>query len=282
MNSSLLKRALLALVFLFALPLAHASKWFTDNVPPGGVLAIDLPKNFKAYTQLPFNLTEVFTQQGQTLIGIPLKQEPGEQTISWVDTQDKEHSKKFTVINYPYPTQHLTIKNKRKVNPNNNDMTRITSESKRMKTIYHSFTPNPTSMDWILPVAGRQSSAFGLKRFFNNQPRNPHSGLDVAVPTGTPIIAPTKGKVVLTGDFFFNGNSVFLDHGQGLVTLYCHMNEISVKEGQWVEQGEVLGTVGKTGRATGPHLHWGVSLNNARVDPRLFLPDSELAKLTEK
>jgi murein DD-endopeptidase MepM/ murein hydrolase activator NlpD len=121
------------------------------------------------------------------------------------------------------------------------------------------------------PVNGPLSSPFGLRRFFNGEERNPHSGLDFAAKTGTPIKTPAAGKVILTGNYFFNGKTVFVDHGQGLISMFCHLSQIDVTVGDELSRGAVLGKVGSTGRATGPHLHWNVSLNDARVDPSIFI-----------
>ena len=122
-----------------------------------------------------------------------------------------------------------------------------------------------------LPTQGRRSSEFGYRRVFNGKPRNPHSGIDIAAPTGTRVVAPLAGRVADVGDYFFNGKTVWLDHGGGLLSMMCHMSRITVQEGDVLAVGDKLGEVGSTGRSTGPHLHWTVSLNQASVDPTLFV-----------
>ena len=137
---------------------------------------------------------------------------------------------------------------------------------------YRQFSPEqPSNLLFDKPVQGPLSSPFGLKRFFNGQSRAPHSGLDFAVPTGTPIRAPAAGRVILTGNYFFNGNTVFVDHGQGLISMFCHLSVIDVSPGDTLARGQILGKVGATGRVTGAHLHWNVSLNDARIDPAIFI-----------
>ncbi len=152
----------------------------------------------------------------------------------------------------------------------NNNETKLIKQAKAVWSEIDSLT-----LDLALPVNGPFSSPFGLRRFFNEQPRRPHSGLDIAAAEGTPIQAAASGQIVNTGDYFFNGNTVFIDHGQGMITMYCHMNSIAVKEEQKVNQGEVIGAVGMTGRVTGAHLHWSVIMNKTMVDPELFLIATE-------
>jgi murein DD-endopeptidase MepM/ murein hydrolase activator NlpD len=182
--------------------------------------------------------------------------------------EGKVLSHPFEVTEKAYTEQHITLQNREMVNPNPDQLARIREESRRQKALYLRFTEQTlTEGGFILPLEGRISSLFGHRRFFNGQPRNPHSGLDIAAPTGTPVLAPSSGQVILVDDLYYNGKTVFLDHGQGLITMYCHLSEQAVVQGAMVEQRQIIGLVGATGRVTGPHLHWSVSLNGYRVDP---------------
>lgn len=126
---------------------------------------------------------------------------------------------------------------------------------------------------WIWPSEGRISGVYGSQRILNGEPRNPHWGLDIAAPTGTPVLAPAGGVISLThSDMYFSGGTLFIDHGHGLVSAFLHLSEILVEEGQLVEQGELVGRIGATGRATGPHLDWRINIGDVRVDPELLLP----------
>jgi len=207
------------------------------------------------------------------IVGLPLEAKPGQHGLDVEHSDGRRERRAFTVADKAYTTQRLTIKDKRKVEPNAADLERIRIETARIGKALSQFSElSIVPTDFLQPTAGERSSSFGSRRIFNDQPRKPHSGMDIAAAEGAPILAPAAGRVIDVGDFFFNGNTVFIDHGQGLVTLYCHMSRIDVKPGDRVLAGDPIGAVGMTGRVTGPHLHWGVSLNNARVDPALFLP----------
>ena len=215
-----------------------------------------------------------FDGEQYAIIGIPLNAEIGSQQFDLSYADGHSESLQFSIEFKEYIEQHLTISNTRQVNPNTEDMVRINRESAKMTRAFSSWDDSLTPVfSMQAPVAGIRSSSFGLKRFFNEQPRNPHSGMDIAADEGTPIYAPAPGIILTTGNYFFNGNTIIMDHGHGLISLYCHMNTIDVKPGTVIRTGAQIGRVGQTGRVTGPHLHWSVNLNNTRVDPALFLTE---------
>lgn len=242
---------------------------------PGGLAFIEIREEKKPEVFFQNNRVMLLGKRGnwRAVVGIDLSIEPGEYFIE-VKNQTGIAKKPFFVEAKEYESQYITIKDKRKVNPNKLDMQRINKDSLAINKARASWSDNDKPvLQFKLPLEGRISSPFGLRRFFNQQARKPHSGLDIAAPLGTPVKAAGKGLVVATGDYFFNGRTVFLDHGQGLLTMYCHLNEISVSVNQKVEQGDILGEVGKSGRVTGAHLHWSVMLNKTMVDPLLFTKD---------
>lgn len=248
----------------------------THTPVPGGVAVIDLKLNGPQPPVVNYRDRRVLVlQENDTwyaVVGIPLSASPGAHAIVVKEAAPPPYSIRFEVSDKRYKEQHLTVKNRRHVNPTAEDLKRIGAEKQRINKAFASFRDDRfVDVEFSQPVDGPLSSPFGLRRFFNEQPRKPHSGLDIAAAEGTPIHAPADGVVTETGDYFFNGNTVFIDHGQGLVSMYCHMQKIMVSVGQQLRRGDAIGTVGKTGRVTGAHLHWSISLNNTRVDPLLFL-----------
>ena len=173
---------------------------------------------------------------------------------------------------HAYREQRLTVKNQSHVTPDEEQLARIGRERKTIDAALINWRDLPIeSVALVTPVPGPRSSSFGLRRFFNDQPRAPHKGMDIAATEGTVIQTPLDGVVTATGDFFFNGKTVIIDHGQGLITMYCHLSEIGVAEGGLVATGDTVGAVGSTGRVTGPHLHFGTYMNGTAVDPALLL-----------
>lgn len=238
---------------------------------PGGVAVIELGTGAQAPKTTYDGKPVLVVKEQETwraIVGIPLTVKPGSQQRITADGRQLA----FAVVNKKYPEQHITLKNKRQVNPNPADLKRIENELAVQIKAYRTFSPNtPSNLLLDKPVNGPLSSKFGVRRFFNGEERNPHAGLDFAVPAGTPVKTPAAGKVILIGNYFFNGNTVFVDHGQGFISMFCHLSKIDTQVGQQLARGAVVGKVGSTGRATGPHMHWNVSLNDARVDPAIFI-----------
>lgn len=173
--------------------------------------------------------------------------------------------------NKRYATQELTVK-PGQVNLSAENLARHRRESAHLRKIRSAYSePLLGSLTLVQPCEGRRSGSFGLRRVFNGESRNPHSGMDLAAPAGTPIVAAAAGRVVDVGNYFFSGNIIVIDHGLGFLTLYAHLSAFDVAVGDPVESGMQIGRVGATGRVTGPHLHFSVYLNAVPVDPALFL-----------
>lgn len=241
---------------------------------PGGIALIDLGPS--AQPPLARFGTDPVLVSGDrrrwtAVVGIPLKTGPGVAHVIVQRAGAADERVPFTVDAFRYTEQHLKVP-QGKVDLSKKDLERYERERTHLAGVASTRSESaPASFAFVQPTAGPRSSSFGLRRFFNGQPRNPHSGLDIAAPTGTPVVAAAPGRVIDTGDYFFNGKTIWLDHGSGLLTMYCHLSAIDVKTGDVVEAGDPIGKVGATGRVTGAHLHWSVSLNRAMVDPALFL-----------
>ena len=240
---------------------------------PGGIAILDVGDAAEAMPKASWNGKPVLVMQREgrwkAAVGIPLDTPPGTLTLT-VAGEDRT----IPVEPHSYAEQRLTVKNRKYVSPDQAQLDRIGRERKIIDAALNHFRDVPVEgIALAAPVDGPRSSSFGLRRFFNDQPRSPHKGMDIAADSGMPVRAPRAGIVSATGDYFFNGNTVILDHGQGYVTMYCHLSEIAVEEGQAVAPGDVLGAVGATGRVTGPHLHFGTYLNGTAVDPAIVLAD---------
>jgi len=181
----------------------------------------------------------------------------------------------YTIESKQYAEQHLKVP-QRTVDLSKDDLARYERERARQSEVIATFSEHwPSALRMRAPTPGVRSSSFGLRRVFNGQARAPHGGMDIAAAAGTPVVAPAAGRVIDTGDYFFNGNTVWIDHGAGLLSMLCHLSAIDVRPGDAVESGQRVGAVGATGRVTGAHLHWSLSLNRTMVDPELFVRDDE-------
>jgi murein DD-endopeptidase MepM/ murein hydrolase activator NlpD len=207
------------------------------------------------------------------VVGLPLSMAPGRGTLA-VGPAGARQTLTFEVEAHEYPTQALKVAPKH-VDLAPKDLARYNREKPLLERALGTWSDAaPDTLRMQPPVPGVRSSSFGSRRVFNGESRNPHTGMDIAAATGTPVTAAAAGRVVDTGDYFFNGQTVIVDHGEGWLTLYCHLSRIDVRPGDAVTPSTRLGLVGATGRATGPHLHFATRLNHAWVDPALFLSSS--------
>ena len=276
MNSGM--KSLRFLAVLAVLPVMSMAAMIAPRVAavPGGVVTFKLPGAPDERPAVTYDGIPVLVVREASgwlaVVGISLDTEPGERAIDVQQPRKEPHRIKFKVLPKQYRTQQLKVP-PGQVNLSAADEARVKDEQEKVRAAMAGFSADaPATLRLQAPVAGRRSSSFGLRRVFNGESRRPHGGMDIAAPTGTPIKAPLAGTVVDVGNYFFNGNNVLIDHGQGLVTMYCHLSRIRVQLGQELKAGDLIGDVGATGRVTGPHLHWGVALNRTFVDPALFLP----------
>ena len=271
-------RAAAAIMTLSLAPLDMAAVPYSlprESSVPGGVKLIRLEYKGGVMPAVDVDGQRAMVIQDGTdwiaVIGIPLSAPLAARSVV-VHDGDGRQQLEFTVSDKRYASQSLKVA-PRQVNLSREDLARVNRDRVVIDAALSRWSnQQPESLHLPQPVPGVRSSSFGMRRIFNGESRNPHSGMDIAAPTGTPVRAPIAGTVIDTGEFFFNGNTVFVDHGRGLISMYCHLSEIDVQPGQQVAAGARLGLVGMTGRATGPHLHWGLSLNRAWVDPELFVP----------
>jgi murein DD-endopeptidase MepM/ murein hydrolase activator NlpD len=271
-----LTAALLAAGWTFLCP-ASASALGADlpqeNPVPGGVKIIRLDATGPAIPYVDADgYRALVVQDGSNwvaVVGIPLSAPLGIRKV--IVRQPGRQEIEFTVRDKHYVSQYLKVA-PGQVNLSAADLARVNQEKIRIDHALSRWSDSaPESLHLPQPVPGPRSSSFGSRRIFNGESRNPHSGMDIAAPSGTPVQIPIAGTVIDTGEFFFNGNTVFVDHGRGLISMYCHLSAIDVVPGQHLAAGTRIGAVGMTGRATGPHLHWGLNINRAWVDPELFL-----------
>jgi murein DD-endopeptidase MepM/ murein hydrolase activator NlpD len=245
-----------------------------ESAVPGGVkiLKLDIHSNSMPYVEVDGHRALVVRDDASwiAIIGIPLSAPLAPQQVI-VHSGDGRQQMQFSIGDKQYASQSLNVA-PGQVNLSKADLERVNRDKEIIEHAMSRWTDEePEALRMPQPIPGVRSSSFGMRRIFNGESRNPHMGMDIAAPIGTPVRAPLAGTVIDTGNYFFNGNTVFVDHGRGMISMYCHLSAISVKPGEHVAAGTTLGKVGMTGRVTGPHLHWGLSLNRAWVDPELFV-----------
>ena len=255
----------------------HAGALPRESRVPGGVALLRVgdatePRPAVSRDGVPVWVSRQATQW-VAAVGLPLSLQPGEQQVDVRSTDGAARTVTFTVKPKRYPVQHVTLRDQAMVEPPADVMARIERESAHLKVVRSQWRETAaTDAAFVQPARGRLSGRFGGSRVLNGKPRAPHAGLDVAVMTGTAVLAPADGVVLDIGDYYFCGKTMFIDHGNGLLSLFCHLSEWDARVGDSVRKGQAVARSGATGRASGPHLHWSVYLNGTSVEPELFLP----------
>lgn len=265
-----MKRCLILIaLILSAAPLGARE---TSSIP-GGIARIPLGGGDTPPTVRVADTRALVRREGTqwvSIVGVPLLAEAGSRVSVDIDHRDgRRETAQILVREKKYREQHL------KLPPERADLPAEEIEQferERLRQLLRTFSDTtPDTLALLAPARGRRTGSFGLRRYINGEPRNPHTGLDIAAPAGTRVVAAAAGRVIDTGSYFFLGETVMLDHGQGLITLYSHLRRIDARPGEAVAAGSAIGEVGATGRATGPHLHFAVYLNGVAVDPAIFL-----------
>ncbi len=273
---------------VIGLTVAGGALGYAENLPmpsavPGGVDIIDLGSNTPDPPTVLSGSIPVLVRQMASrwvaIIGIPLSATPGPARVQ-VQEGAANRLVEYTIATKVYRSQALTV-SPTHVDLSARDVARYERERVELQNAWltYSTTP-PNSLRLVAPVGGKQSDSFGARRTFNGEARQPHTGMDITAHIGDPVYSAADGHVLLTGNYFFNGNTVIVDHGQGFLTLYCHLLDMSVRPGDAVKSSQMLGHVGLSGRSTGPHLHFAVMLNQTWVDPALFLNQAKISPST--
>jgi murein DD-endopeptidase MepM/ murein hydrolase activator NlpD len=250
------------------------------SIQPGEmvIFTITVPDGAESVTVRAFDSDvrtyEVDDTTWRAIVGIDLAVTPRRYPVT-IDVRGASGSQTLThplqVTARKFATRRLSVR-AAFVNPPQSEQARISREAETLAALWTTAASEGLSSDvFVAPVPHAANSAFGTRSFFNGQLRSRHNGADFASPNGTPVHAPGAGRVVLADALYFSGNTVVIDHGAGVFSLLAHLSEMAVESGDNVDAGDVVGKVGATGRVTGPHLHWSVRANGARVDPLSLL-----------
>ncbi|TAK06601.1 MAG: M23 family metallopeptidase [Candidatus Manganitrophaceae bacterium] len=277
LNSPIGTATLLSLLlFLLPTPLRAQDTAAPVQVKQGEIVLItlslepDVESVVGTFLNQPIPFFKKNAEEFAAMIGIDLAQPTGSQPLSvtWKKKESSGHrAYPIQIVSASFGTETLKLP-KAMVDLDPPTLARVEKEQEQFKVIFNKSDDRRLwQEDFIVPTEGKPMGKFGFRRIMNGQPRNPHTGEDIGAPLGAPVLASNAGKIIMVGDFYFNGRSIVIDHGLGLFSMYFHLSEVNVTEGETVKKGQTIGAVGQSGRATGPHLHWGVRLNGARVNP---------------